>query len=296
MDQLHLPGSGPNAATVASFFAFDHTASISTSPPEMSPAPPFPATEPGRKSSYHTMGSDIMKARIMSHPLYPDLLRAFIDCRKVGAPPEIVGRLSSLADELESNSDDSQVQEQPADPALDQFMETYRDALVTYSQELTGQIQEANEFFMNMQAHIDSIAPDGNGCECRWSCEHKQEAGGVAGRPITSPSGEGKELTNQLLDKHSGYLRRLWRKVSGKKKNGRLPRDARQQLLRWWQLHHIWPYPSELEKHALAESTGLDTKQISNWFINQRKRHWRPTPLNVGVQGRLQHINGASTL
>jgi hypothetical protein len=37
--------------------------------------------------------------------------------------------------------------------------ETYRDALVTYSQELTGQIQEANEFFMNMQAHIDSIAP-----------------------------------------------------------------------------------------------------------------------------------------
>jgi hypothetical protein len=36
--------------------------------------------------------------------------------------------------------------------------ETYRDALVTYSQELTGQIQEANEFFMSMQAHIDSIA------------------------------------------------------------------------------------------------------------------------------------------
>jgi hypothetical protein len=83
MDQLHLPGSGPNAATVASFFAFDHTASISTSPPEIPPAPPFPATEPGRKSSYHTMGSDTMKARIMSHPLYPDLLRAFIDCRKV---------------------------------------------------------------------------------------------------------------------------------------------------------------------------------------------------------------------
>ncbi|XP_047088191.1 homeobox protein knotted-1-like 4 isoform X2 [Lolium rigidum] len=298
MDQLHLPGSGPNAAMVASIFAFDHTASISTSPPEMPPAAPFPATEPGRKSSYRTMGlgSDTMKARIMSHPLYPDLLRAFIDCRKVGAPPEIVGRLSSLADELESNSDDTQAQEQPADPELDQFMETYRDALVTYSQELTGQIQEANEFFMSMQAHIDSIALDGNGCECGWSCENKQETRGVAGLPITSPAGEGKELTNQVLDKHSGYLRRLWREVAGKKKNGRLPRDARQKLLRWWQLHHIWPYPSELEKHVLAESTGLDTKQISNWFINQRKRHWRPTPLNVGVQGRLQHINGASTL
>lgn len=28
---------------------------------------------------------------------------------------------------------------------------------------------------------------------------------------------------------------------------------------------------------ALAESTGLDLKQINNWFINQRKRHWKPS-------------------
>ena len=27
----------------------------------------------------------------------------------------------------------------------------------------------------------------------------------------------------------------------------------------------------------LAESTGLDLKQINNWFINQRKRHWKPS-------------------
>ncbi|KAM0872743.1 hypothetical protein ACQ4PT_038522 [Festuca glaucescens] len=253
----------------------------------MAPAPLFPSTEPCRKSSYNR-GSDTIKARIMSHPLYPALLKAFIDCRKVGAPPEIVGRLSSLADELESNSDDTQAQEQPTDPALDQFMEAYRDALVTYSQELTRQTQEANEFFRSMEAHIDSLALDGTGCECGGSSEDEQETGDVAGLPITSPSGEGKELTN-------GYLRSLWKELSGKKKNGRLPRDARQKLLRWWQLHHVWPYPSELEKHALAESTGLDTKQINNWFINQRKRHWRPTPLTMGVDGRLQHINGAST-
>lgn len=33
----------------------------------------------------------------------------------------------------------------------------------------------------------------------------------------------------------------------------------------------------ETEKVALAESTGLDQKQINNWFINQRKRHWKPS-------------------
>lgn len=33
----------------------------------------------------------------------------------------------------------------------------------------------------------------------------------------------------------------------------------------------------EADKVALAEWTGLDQKQINNWFINQRKRHWKPS-------------------
>ena len=27
----------------------------------------------------------------------------------------------------------------------------------------------------------------------------------------------------------------------------------------------------------LSEMTGLGHKQINNWFINQRKRHWKPS-------------------
>lgn len=33
----------------------------------------------------------------------------------------------------------------------------------------------------------------------------------------------------------------------------------------------------ETDKVSLAEATGLDQKQINNWFINQRKRHWKPS-------------------
>lgn len=33
----------------------------------------------------------------------------------------------------------------------------------------------------------------------------------------------------------------------------------------------------ETDKASLAASTGLDQKQINNWFINQRKRHWKPS-------------------
>jgi len=47
----------------------------------------------------------------------------------------------------------------------------------------------------------------------------------------------------------------------------------------------------EEEKAKLAEMTGLDQKQINNWFINQRKRHWKPSEdmrfaLMEGVSGR----------
>uniref|UniRef100_M8ATE8 Homeobox protein knotted-1-like protein 4 n=1 Tax=Aegilops tauschii TaxID=37682 RepID=M8ATE8_AEGTA len=221
-----------------------HAASTSTSPPEKAPpAAPLPAPEHRGKSSCNWRSSDTIKAKIMSHPLYPALLGAFIDCRKVGAPPEIVGRLSSLVDELQPSSDD--MQEQPADPELDQFMETYRDMLVMYSQELTRQIQEANEFLRSAEAHIDSfaLATGNNYNECGGSSEDEQETGDVAGLP----SGEGKQLTSQLLDKYSGYPRSPRRDLSGKKKkSGRLPREACQRLLHWWQLHQGWPYPSTI--------------------------------------------------
>lgn len=36
-------------------------------------------------------------------------------------------------------------------------------------------------------------------------------------------------------------------------------------------------YYQEEEKLKLSEMTGLDQKQINNWFINQRKRHWKPS-------------------
>ncbi len=37
------------------------------------------------------------------------------------------------------------------------------------------------------------------------------------------------------------------------------------------------PIEQESEKLALAEATSLDQKQINNWLINQRKRHWKPS-------------------
>ncbi|KAI8023251.1 hypothetical protein LOK49_LG03G00395 [Camellia lanceoleosa] len=109
------------------------------------------------------------------------------------------------------------------------------------------------------------------------SSEKDQDnSGGETEPPEIDPRAEDQELKNHLLRKFS--------ELSKKKKKGKLPKDAWQKLLNWWELHYKWPYLSivmiisqESEKVALAESIDLDQKQINNWFINQRKRHWKPS-------------------
>ncbi|KAH7280906.1 hypothetical protein KP509_36G020200 [Ceratopteris richardii] len=97
-----------------------------------------------------------------------------------------------------------------------------------------------------------------------------------------------KQLKEHLLQKYRGCIAALKFEFMKKKKKGKLPKNARQQLLDWWHEHYKWPYPSETEKILLADTTGLDQKQINNWFINQRKRHWKPSDQEM----RYLNVNG----
>ncbi|XP_020585897.1 homeobox protein knotted-1-like 2 [Phalaenopsis equestris] len=101
-------------------------------------------------------------------------------------------------------------------------------------------------------------------------------SGGELDAPESFLKGEERDLKEKLLRKYSGYLSSLKQEFSKKRKKGKLPKEARQILFDWWTAHYKWPYPTESDKIALAETTGLDQKQINNWFINQRKRHWKP--------------------
>ncbi|CRL01951.1 CLUMA_CG015164, isoform A [Clunio marinus] len=47
-------------------------------------------------------------------------------------------------------------------------------------------------------------------------------------------------------------------------------KEKSRSVLRDWYTHN--PYPSPREKRELAESTGLTTTQVSNWFKNRRQR------------------------
>ncbi|CAO3661558.1 unnamed protein product [Rhizopus microsporus] len=57
-----------------------------------------------------------------------------------------------------------------------------------------------------------------------------------------------------------------------KKRRGNLPKDVTAILKEWLQEHSGHPYPTEEEKKLLVQRTNLSLNQISNWFINARRR------------------------
>lgn len=61
---------------------------------------------------------------------------------------------------------------------------------------------------------------------------------------LIDPLAEDRELKGQLLRKYSGYIGSLKQEFMKKRKKGKLPKEARQQLLDWWSRHYKWPYPS----------------------------------------------------
>ncbi|XP_076907573.1 homeobox protein knotted-1-like LET6 [Bidens hawaiensis] len=240
--------------------------------------------------------SSSVKAKIMSHPHYPRLLSAYLNCQKIGAPPEVVERLeeacrTSVVAAMSGRSGCAGTSGGGGggmnnmtiigqDPALDQFMEAYCEMLIKYEQELSKPFKEAMVFLSRIESKFRAISistSDSAGGEGGMDKNGSSDEEVDVNNNLVDPQAEDRELKGQLLRKYSGYLGSLKQEFMKKRKKGKLPKEARQQLLDWWTRHYKWPYPSEAQKLALAESTGLDQKQINNWFINQRKRHWKPS-------------------
>ncbi|XP_028769424.1 homeobox protein knotted-1-like 6 [Neltuma alba] len=223
----------------------------------------------------------IIKAKIASHPHYPRLIQAYIDCQQVGAPPEIACLLDEIRRENDLSRRDVVSTCFGDDPELDEFMETYCDVLVKYKSDLARPFDEATSFLNKIETQLSDL------CSVA-SVLSLSDDGGVSSEEDFSTEGgdaqddgqakdEDQELRDRLLRKFGNRIGSLKLEFSKKKKKGKLPKEARQTLLEWWNVHYKWPYPTESDKIALAKSTGLDHKQINNWFINQRKRHWKPS-------------------
>ncbi|CAJ1975119.1 unnamed protein product [Sphenostylis stenocarpa] len=281
--------------------------------------------------------SKALRAKVASHPLFPHLLHAYIDCHKVGAPQDmaqlfegIKGVHSGVCQISESESDHGFL---GADPELDGFMGTFCDLLVKYESDLSRPFNEATMFLRHMESELHSICNDLAAThntppqladiwlfwidKVAFFClcieldlkivdlmENKIHKRGKSGGIECKKINEVQELKDNLLHRYSDYIVNLKHEFSRKKKKEKLPKEAKQILHAWWNIHFKWPYPTDADKVALAEWTGLDQKQVNNWFINQRKRHWKPSeemkaaildgiygPLHEYVRTRGLHFN-----
>jgi len=90
-----------------------------------------------------------------------------------------------------------------------------------------------------------------------------RDFGGLTGRKQMRSLGH----TGPIEDGHEGER--------GTKKGAaaaRFPRAATKALKDWINAHMDNPYPTEEEKEALMQQTGLTLSQIANWMANTRRR------------------------
>lgn len=71
----------------------------------------------------------------------------------------------------------------------------------------------------------------------------------------------------------------------GRRKSSSLPTETVEYLKAWMMsdAHVAHPYPTDQEKIEIMKDTGIELKQLTNWFVNNRKRYWKPR-----VEARLQ--------
>jgi len=51
--------------------------------------------------------------------------------------------------------------------------------------------------------------------------------------------------------------------------------------------HFTHPYPTPQDQQMLMQKTGIDKKQLKNWFTNARRRIWKPMLKKQIEQGKL---------
>lgn len=88
----------------------------------------------------------------------------------------------------------------------------------------------------------------------------------------TAPTSYSPRKMDGSDDEHTGVGK------GGGKSRRELPAGA-VAILKAWLLspeHFTHPYPTPQDQIMLMEKTGIDKKQLKNWFTNARRRIWKP--------------------
>ncbi len=85
-----------------------------------------------------------------------------------------------------------------------------------------------------------------------------------------------QQMKETVKRKYGSKVPELVDACAKKQRRANLPKASVSVMEKWFCDHRNNPYPSEEEKRALAAQANLKEDQVSNWFVNVRKRYWRP--------------------
>ncbi|XVF48312.1 hypothetical protein PTKIN_Ptkin03bG0180000 [Pterospermum kingtungense] len=251
------------------------------------------------------------KAEILAHPLYEQLLSAHVACLRIATPVDqlpridaqlaqsqhVVAKYSALGGGAQGLVVD--------DKELDQFMTHYVLLLCSFKEQLQQHVRvhamEAVMACWEIEQSLQSLTgvSPGEGTGATMSDDDDDQVdseanlfdGSLDGTdsmgfgPLIPTESERSlmervrlELKHELKQGYKEKIVDIREEILRKRRAGKLPGDTTSFLKAWWQSHSKWPYPTEEDKARLVQETGLQLKQINNWFINQRKRNWHSNP------------------
>ncbi|KAL1089647.1 hypothetical protein V6Z11_D07G035500 [Gossypium hirsutum] len=251
------------------------------------------------------------KAEILAHPFYEQLLSAHVACLRIATPVDqlpridaqlaqsqhVVAKYSALGGGSQGLVSD--------DKELDQFMTHYVLLLCSFKEQLQQHVRvhamEAVMACWEIEQSLQSLTgvSPGEGTGATMSDDDDDQVDSDANLFDTSLDGTDSmgfgplipteserslmervrhELKHELKQGYKEKIVDIREEILRKRRAGKLPGDTTSVLKAWWQSHSKWPYPTEEDKARLVQETGLQLKQINNWFINQRKRNWHSNP------------------
>ncbi|PWA70616.1 TALE protein [Artemisia annua] len=247
------------------------------------------------------------KADILSHPMYDQLLSAHVSCLRIATPVDQLPRIDAQlaqSDQVVAKYSVFGNHNQPVDDKeLNQFMAHYVVLLSSFKEQLQQHVRvhamEAVMACWELEQSLQSltgVAP-GEGTGATMSDDDEEQVESDAnlfdgGLDVSDSMGFGlpteserslmervrQELKHELKQGYKEKIVDIREEILRKRRAGKLPGDTTSLLKAWWQSHSKWPYPTEEDKARLVQETGLQLKQINNWFINQRKRNWHSNP------------------
>ncbi|XP_019170672.1 PREDICTED: homeobox protein knotted-1-like LET12 [Ipomoea nil] len=264
----------------------------------------------GGSSSSSSWVREKCKADLLNHPLYDQLLSAHVSCLRIATPVDQLPRIDAqLAQSQNVVANYSSLLAHPQPPLddkdLDQFMTHYVMLLSSFKEQLQQHVRvhamEAVMACWELEQSLQSltgVAPgEGTGATMSDDEDDLQAdsdtnnlffdggADTMGFGPLVPTETERslmervrQELKHDLKQGYKEKIADIREEIMRKRRAGKLPGDTTSLLKAWWQSHSKWPYPTEEDKARLVQETGLQLKQINNWFINQRKRNWHTNP------------------